>query len=219
MKGVRMSFIETYQWEIFITLEVLSWVSLILFGLLRYFFNQRKKSMVFLVLFVALIGMEALFGWFMYLETGEMSTIQLVITVFVLYAITFGFSDFKKLDRWMRKYIGKWRGIDLLTDQDKLIMRRNEDPRYIARKYRRSSMIHLLIFVSVQIGFWMYSLSSFEEALPYIKDLSWLGADDYTITPYANDTLYGISLIWGFAFIVDFIYSWSYTLFPSDKSD
>lgn len=214
-----MSFIETYQWEIFITLEVFSWVSLVLFGLLRYLFDQQKRSMIFIVLFVAFIGMEAIFGWLMYLETGEMSTIQLVITVFVLYAVTFGISDFKKLDRWMRKHIGKWREIDLLTDQDKFIMRRNEDPTYIAKKYRRSSMIHAIVFVGVQIGFWMYSLSSFDEALPYVKDLSWIGTDDYTITPYANDTLYGISLIWGIVFIADFLYSWSYTLFPSDKSD
>lgn len=213
-----MSFIQLYEWEIIITLEIISWISLICFGILRYFFDKRRLSMIFLIIFVALIGVEALVGWMIYQETGELSTIQIVITIFVLYAITFGISDFKKLDRWMRKVIGKWRGINLLTDQDKLIMKRAKDPKYIAKKYRKSSIIHLLIFLAVQVGFWTYSLTSIEEAITYIKDFSWIGAEDYLVTPYANETLYGISMVWGIVFIIDFIYSWSYTLFPSDKA-
>src|SRR5699024_10731176 len=85
-RGACMSFIETYQWEIFIVLEVISWISLFIFGVLRYFFDKRKLSMYFLILFVTFIGVEALLGWFIYIETGELSTIQLVITIFVIYA-------------------------------------------------------------------------------------------------------------------------------------
>lgn len=210
-----MSFMETYQWEIIIVLEVISWVSLLIFGVTRYFFDKRKLSKYFLILFISFIGIEALVGWFIYVETGELSTIQLVITVFVVYAITFGVSDFKKLDRWMRKHIGKLRGIDLLTEKDRAIMKRDKDPSYIAKKYRVSSLIHLVLFVAVQIGFLVYSLGSLSDVVPYIKDLSWIGTEDYTITPYANDTLYGISMVWGIVFIADFLYSWSYTLFPS----
>lgn len=210
-----MSFIETYQWEIFIVLEVISWISLFIFGVLRYFFDKRKLSMYFLILFVTFIGVEALLGWFIYIETGELSTIQLVITIFVIYAMTFGYSDFKKLDRWMRKNIGKLRGIDLLTEEDRMIMKRDKDPAYLAKKYRVSSLIHLVVFVAVQMGFIVYSLGNLSDVAPYIKDFSWIGADDYTSSPYANDTLYGISMVWGIVFIADFLYSWLYTLFPS----
>ena len=50
------------------------------------------------------------------------------------YAATFGISDFKKLDRWMRKHIGKWRGVELLADKDISIMGKQKDPKYIAKK-------------------------------------------------------------------------------------
>lgn len=213
-----MSFLQTYQWEIIIVIEIISWIALILFGILRYVLDKRRQSIIFLVLFVGLIGFEALVGWLIYRETGELSTIQIVITIFVFYAITFGISDFKKLDRWMRQKIGNWRKIDLLTEKDKGILIRDKDPKYIAKKNRISSFIHLSIFLAVQIGFWMYSVASLEEALTYVKDLSWIGEGDFKTSPYANETLYSISMVWGIVFVVDFIYSWSYTIFPAKKS-
>src|SRR5699024_6098336 len=55
------------------------------------------------------------------------------------------------------------------------------------------------------------------EAKEYALDLSWVDTGDPDISPYPNDMFYGIGMIWGIAFVVDFIYSWSYTLFPSKK--
>ncbi|WP_306373270.1 hypothetical protein [Salirhabdus sp. Marseille-P4669] len=144
-----------------------------------------------------------------------MSTFQIVITVFLVYACTFGISDFKKLDRWMRSKIGNFRGVDLLTEQDKYVMEKQKNPKYIAKKYRISSIIHLLLFLFVQIIFLSYSLNHFDQVQYYLTDLSWIGTENVEETPYANDSLYRISMIWGLIFIVDFIYSWSYTVFPS----
>lgn len=212
-----LGLLEMYQWEFFVTLEIISVISLLLFGLFRYFFDKKRTSLMFISLFIGLIIFEAMLGWLLYQRTGVISTFQLVIIVFVIYAMTFGVADFKKLDRWMRQKIGSWRGIELLTDKDKEIIKRDKDPKYIARKYRWSSMIHLIIFTTVQIIFWSYGTSSMDEMLIYVKDLSWIGTEDWTITPYANETVYGISMVWGLIFIIDFIYSWSYTIFPSDK--
>ncbi len=47
--------------------------------------------------------LEAILAWLLYRETGEISSLQIIITIFVLYAITFGYQDFRKLDRWMKK--------------------------------------------------------------------------------------------------------------------
>jgi len=212
-----LNILEMYQWEIFITLEIISVISLLLFGVFRYFFDKKRVSLMFIGLFIGLIMFEALLGWVLYQRTGVISNFQLVIIVFVVYAMTFGIADFKKLDRWMRKKVGSWRGIDLLTEKDKTIMKRDKDPKYIARKYRWSSFFHLVIFVTVQIIFLSYGTSSIDEMLAYLKDLSWVGTEDWTITPYANETIYGISMVWGIVFIADFIYSWSYTIFPSEK--
>lgn len=206
-----------HQVEIFIVIEVLSLVSLLLFGIVRYLVNKYRLSLAFIFLFILFIACEAIMAWIIYQETGEISNLLIIITVFVLYACTFGISDFKKLDRWMRKHIGKWRGVELLTEKDMQIMARQKDPKHIARKYRWSSTIHLGIFVTVQIGFWIYGTNSIQEMFYYVKDLSWIGTENIAETPYANETIYGISMVWGLVFVVDFIWSWSYTVFPSQS--
>ncbi|MDX8047256.1 hypothetical protein SH601_14900 [Gracilibacillus sp. S3-1-1] len=212
-----MDFILEYQWEIFILAEVLSAASLLLFGIFRYLYNRQKFIISFLLLFIILMVLEAALAILIYNETRKISTFQIIITVFVLYACTFGISDFKKLDRWMRLKIGNWRGIELLTEKEKYVMKKQKDSKYIAKKYRYSSILHMLIFGSTQLIFWFISLDSMEQALPYLTDLSWVGTEFVEVTPYFNETLYGISMVWGLVFLIDFIYSWSYTIFPSKQ--
>ncbi|GGB52362.1 hypothetical protein F3157_14720 [Virgibacillus dakarensis] len=207
----------SYQWELFIAIEVLSFASLLLFGIVRYLFDKRNVSLLFLFCFVALLVLEAILAVFIYGETGEISKFQIIITVFVVYACTFGIFDFMKLDRWMRKVIGGWRNVQLLSAKDIEIMNRQKDPQYMAKKYRWSSIAHLIVFVGFQIAFWIYGTGGAAQSLEYIKDLSWIGTENVMETPYANETIYGISMVWGIAFIADFIYSWSYTIFPSNS--
>lgn len=215
--GLRMDIILKYNWEIFITLEVLSMGALILFGVLRYFFNKFRVSLLFIALFIFILLLESGLALFVYFETGEISTFQIVIAVFIVYALTFGINDFLKLDQWMRIKIGKFRGVDLLTEKDHKIIKRNEDPRYIARKNRISAYIHLMIFVIGQSVLWMMGTDSLEEMKMYLTDFSWLENKVAEGTPYPNDITLGIGVIWGIAFIADFLYSWSYTLFPKEK--
>lgn len=214
-----MAFILTYQWNIFITIEVLSLLSLLLFGIFRYFFSKRKFSTFFIAAFLGLLLSEALLGLYVFLETGEISTFLIVIMVFLVYACTFGIVDFIRLDRWMRDKVGKFRGVDLLTEKDRYIMKRNRDPKYLAKKYRITSTIHLIIFVIGQAILWSMGTDSIAEAKSYLTDLSWVETGAYENSPYPNEMLYGVGMIWGIAFVVDFIYSWSYTIFPDKKGD
>lgn len=210
-----MEFLLKFQWEIFIIIEVLSVVSLLLFGIVRYLMNKKKLSFLFIGTFLMLLVLEALLAVVLYQETGEISTFQIVITIFVLYACTFGIADFKKLDRWMRKKIGGWRGEELLTDKDYQIIEQNKNPKYLARKYRWTSTAHLIVFVIVQFIFWKLGTANMEELVGYARDLSWMEAGTYENSPYPNETLYAIGMLWGIIFVVDFIWSWSYTIFPS----
>ncbi|WP_100012416.1 hypothetical protein [Lentibacillus sediminis] len=209
-----------YQWELFIFAEVLSVISLFLFGIVRYLFGKQRLSLFFLLAFLVLLVFEALLAMLIYQETGEISTFQIVITIFVIYACTFGIADFRKLDRWMRSKIGKWRGVKLLTDKDIAIMSKQKDPGYIAKKYRRSAMLHLAIFTAVQLGIWLYTSNSTEQFMQYITDLSWVsmeGTENLAETPYPNELLYGLSQLWALVFVIDFLYSWSYTVFPANR--
>src|SRR5690625_2402539 len=108
----------TFQWEAFIFLEVLSWIFLLLFLIVRYAFGKESLGRLFLTLFVLFIFLEALLAFIVYQKTGEISTFQVVIFIFVVYACTFGISDFKKLDRYIKMKVGIWRGVELLTEKD-----------------------------------------------------------------------------------------------------
>jgi len=171
--------------------------------------------MLFILTFLVLLAVEALLAFMIYQVTGEISTFQIVIMVFIIYACTFGILDFKKLDRWMRIKIGKWRGVELLTEKDYRIMKRDKDPKYLAKKYRWTSTIHLIVFIVGQSVLWTYGTRDMDEMLSYLRDLSWIEAGTVKSSPYANETMYGIGMIWGIVFIADFIYSWSYTFFPA----
>ncbi|API92588.1 hypothetical protein J32TS6_17810 [Virgibacillus pantothenticus] len=212
---VVLEFVVHYSWELFIAAEVLSLGSLILFGIFRYFLNKPKLGVLFILLFLFLLTAEALLGVYVYEQTGEISTFLIVITIFVIYACTFGIVDFLRLDRWMRSKIGKMRGVELLTEKDYAIMRRNKDPKYIAKKYRISSLIHLVIFLVVQTIFWSLGTDSWQEMKSYLTDLSWLEQGEAKNSPYPNETIFSIGMIWSIVFVADFIYSWSYTIFPS----
>ena len=212
-----MDAILTYQWEIFIAAEVFSLLSLFLFGVFRYFFIKTRFSIVFILLFILLLLCEALVGLYVYQATGKVSTFTIIIIIFVAYACTFGVFDFMRIDRWMRRKIGSWRGIELLTEKDYMILERNRNPKYVAKKYRISSLLHLVVFVIGQSIFWWMGTESIAEMKFYLTDFSWLNERNAEQSPYSNETFYTIGVIWGIAFIADFIYSWFYTLFPSTK--
>lgn len=210
-----MTFLVEQQWLIFIMLEVLMLVFLLAFGICRYALDQRGTSRLLLVLFVTCIGLEALLAYAIYTETKEFSTFHIVIGIFILYACTFGISDFRKLDRWMRQKIGKWRKVELLTEKDYAIIQKQENPSYVAKKYRISSLIHLVIFAIVQIILLRNGVDSFAELKGYLTDFSWVEEGNYENSPYGSDLAFGIGVIWTIVFVVDFLYSWSYTVFPS----
>lgn len=213
-----MDFLIEFQWELFIAAEVFSIISLLLFGYFRYFLGQQRISFLFILGFIGFLILEVLLGLYIYERTGEFSTILLVITIFVIYACTFGIADFIRLDRWMRRKIGQFRGVELLSEKDYDIIERNKNPKYIAKKYRISAFIHLIIFVIVQAIFWYLGTSSTNEMIEYITDFSWIETGSAANSPYANETMYAIGIIWGIVFIVDFLYSISYTIFPSKKA-
>lgn len=203
-----------YQWEIFIGLEILSVICLLIFGFVRYMLGKKSLSHLFIGGFLLFLVCEALLSLMIYRETGEFGTFQIVIIIFVIYACTFGISDFKRLDRWMRKKVGEWKKEELLTEKDYALMEMQANPKYIAKKNRRSAMIHLVLFIAVQSVFWYMGTNSFEEMLRFLSDWSWIESGDYLLSPYPNETLYAIGIIWGIVFIVDFIWSLSYTIFP-----
>lgn len=88
------------------------------------------------------------------------------------------------------KKIGKLRGVELLTDKDYEIIKKNNNPKYIAKKYRVSSYIHLVLFITVQAILWVVGTESLAEIKMYLSDFSWLGNGNAKGSPYPNDAAY-----------------------------
>ena len=206
-----------HQWGIFITIEILSIISLFIFGFLRYLFNKQRISLLAIGAFLVLLLIEALLGILIYQETKEISTFQIVIIIFVVYACTFGIIDFLKLDRWMRKTVGKWRNVELLTNKDYAIIKREKNPKFVAKKYRVTSTIHLVLFLIGQSILWFYGTGSLNGMLKFLTDFTWVEAGTAEQSPYANEAAYSIGMIWTLVFVIDLIYSWSFTIFPAKQ--
>lgn len=206
-----------YQWELFIAAEVLSWASLILFMLVRYAFNRQRLSVVFLLGFLILTIFEAVLAYAAYRQTGEISSFQIIVLVFIVYACTFGIADFKNLDRTIRKKVGSWRGVDLLTDHDRKMLSLRQSPRYKAKKARQWWYGHALVYLIGHFVFWSLYGQPGSSFTDWITDWSWWNEEENAVSPYINEGITRISRIWTLIFILDTIISWSYTLFPDKE--
>lgn len=210
-----MEWFQTYQWEVFIFLEIASWIFLLLFLLLRYAFDRVKIGQIFLLLFLLFIIFEGILAFINYRQTGEIETFQIVVFIFIIYACTFGISDFKKLDRYIKQTVGKWRKVDLLTEKDRAIMEKQQNPKYIARRYRLWWYGHTTAFIIANIVFWQLYGDKATEFLSYIEDWSWFEEETIHHAPYKHEMVMNIVRLWLVIYVIDTIIAWSYTFFPS----
>lgn len=212
-----MSFLINNHWAIFIALEISSLLFLILFALIRYWITNKRFGSMFLILFIGALVFEALLAFIVYRETGEISTFQIVIVIFIIYASTFGISDFKRLDRYIKQKVGKWKGIDLLTKEEKDIISHLQDPKVIARRSRYWFYAHTVVIVIGLLIFWtMYGNKDYSQ-LHFVMNLEWFNDEDITPQPFLNDTIVNIVRLWLIVYIVDSIINWSYTIFSNEK--
>lgn len=210
-------FITDNQVEVFIGLEILSLLFLLTFLILRYATSKHQVSKTFLGLFIFCIFLEACLAVFIYQQIGEISTLQVVIIIFVIYAFTFGIADFKKLDRFIKRKVGEFRGVNLLTEADVRQMEREKDYKYIARKNRIWWYTHAFVFVIVHYLFWIYDGNHAHDLMYYLSDFSWWKDSDVSRSPFQSEGILQASMLWSIIFILDTIISWSYTLFPDKK--
>ena len=212
-----MEWFQTYQWEVFIFLEIASWIFLFLFLLLRYAFDRVKIGQIFLLLFLLFIIFEGILAFINYRQTGEIDTFQIVVFIFIIYACTFGISDFKKLDRYIKQTVGKWRKVDLLTEKDRAVMEKQQNPKYIARRYRLWWYGHTIAFIIANIIFWQLYGDKATEFFSYIQDWSWFEEETIHHAPYKHEMVMNIVRLWLVIYVIDTIIAWSYTFFPSKK--
>jgi hypothetical protein len=89
------------KWVLAIALEAAFWLMLAAFLVLRYRYEMEGVTRFFVIgVVIDTAGILALGVWD-YAETGEVSGYTLFIAALIVYSLTFGKKDMRRLDRWM----------------------------------------------------------------------------------------------------------------------
>lgn len=193
-----MDYILEYKWFFLIGAEVSFWVLSFAFLLLRYMLDLDRASFVVLALIVVDNLFIAGLGVVDYLRTGEFAAYQLIALAIIVYCLTLGKRDFKRLDAYMKRKVASWKGRGSSFAEASPGKRA---PREKAAGQRRGFYWRLAAFV---VG----------QAVLFAAGESWLAAQLAGGMIVEPSALMNAGRIWAMVFVVDAIWSFSYTFFP-----
>lgn len=98
-----MEFVLDNKWFFLIGAEVSFWVLSVAFLALRYLFDLDRASLVILALIVLDNALIAGLGFLDYQRTGEFASYQIVAAAIVVYGLTYGKKDFRRLDAYLKR--------------------------------------------------------------------------------------------------------------------
>ncbi|MFC0190047.1 hypothetical protein ACFFJY_17260 [Fictibacillus aquaticus] len=210
-----MDFVLEHKWVFLIAAEVFFWIFMLTFLVLRYWFKLHKMSVLFMGLFIVNDLWIATMGFFDYLKTGEFASYQVIILILIVYAFTYGKSDFKKLDYAIQKRVAKMKG-EPMPDLHRPVALYGKD---LARKERKQFTVHFLVFCLVHIVLlFVAGLSDQFTQNQSIQQMltEWFNSKD-GLYPFDNQTMNNLSRIWTIILVVDGVISLSYTVFPKQE--
>src|SRR5699024_5578213 len=108
-----ISFLMKYKWSLVIVAEILFFVLLGAFFIMRYWFKKPKIGYVFVVLLILNELFIALIAIYDYVETGKVSSFQVITVLFFIYLISLGKKDFLQLESFFKRKIASWRGVSV----------------------------------------------------------------------------------------------------------
>ncbi|QKY71245.1 hypothetical protein [Lentibacillus sp. CBA3610] len=208
-----IEFIIDYKWYFFIAGEIIFWGSLIGFLMLRYAFNLEKLSKYAIVLWLASDLWLVTIGILDYMRSGTFDRFQIIIVIFVIYALTAGKKDFRRLDRWIQRKIARLKG-DEVSEIDGGSERHLYGKEH-AKSERKKFYGHFLIFVAIHVGFIFFLGYHPSSLVELIHNLDAIDKDDSLkqVTKLISGTS-GISAIWTLILVIDFLWTFSYTIWP-----
>lgn len=205
-----IEFILQYKWLFLILGEVIFWVSLLGFFIVRYAFGLEKLSKYFIFLWLTSDAWLLALGVMDYRNTGTFDTFQVIIVIFLLYALTFGRNDMRKLDQWMKRNIRKWKGEPPVEEE-------KEEKLFgldYAVKQGKEFALHALMYASVLFILSFFSdfrspneilkLNDFGDALGHLIEKGW----------FTDPTIGKITGIWMLILIIDAVITVTYFIFP-----
>lgn len=106
------------KWLFLIFGEVFFSVCITCFLLLRYWFQLNRSSFILIILLILSDSWLVLIGMLDYAHTKSIDLFHIVTMLFLLYALTIGKKDIKKLDEQIKEKVAKWKGRSPDQDQD-----------------------------------------------------------------------------------------------------
>lgn len=200
-------FLIQYKWQLIIIGEALFLVFISAFFIMRYWFHQHVIALGAVLLLIVNELFLALLAIFDYMKTGKVDSFQIITILFFIYLLFEGKKDFRKLDLYFKRKVNEWKGIavPVLPQEEK--SKTVKYGRIHAKQERRGWYEHLLIFIIAQIIF--LNVSSFSG----FGNISFnsIGA---LFKIYEDEQINKANSIWGIILVIDFIWSFSYTLWP-----
>ncbi|WP_110111909.1 hypothetical protein [Bacillus sp. CGMCC 1.16541] len=102
-----MNVILDYKWLFFIGSELFFFFCTAGFLLLRYWFQLHQLSIIPVILFFLGEACLVALGIYDYIATGSFNVFQLIILLFVIYAVTAGKQELLKLDERIKREVAK----------------------------------------------------------------------------------------------------------------
>ncbi|WP_026691701.1 hypothetical protein [Alteribacter aurantiacus] len=206
-----------YQWELFIATEVIAIVAIVAFTICRYLLKSNSGTKISLWLFILSNVFDVIVGFFIYRHTGELSTFQVVVFIFVVYAITFGRSDFLKLDYWLRTQIDRYFHTSHVSEDER---QRMNEKKNSGRESLREWGLHVLLFTIVNVSFFLVFPSTqvaLTEALQVDGLVRWFESPE-AFGLFGEPALNQVVIIWVLILFIDTVVTMSYLLFPDEKT-
>ena len=97
------------KWMLLIAMEAFAWIATLGFVVLRYWFGRERASIVALVAMIVDTFGILLLGVVDWIRTGRLSAYQIVIAALLVYALTLGREDARRLDRWLGVRVSRLR--------------------------------------------------------------------------------------------------------------
>lgn len=207
-----IDFILEYRWIFFILGEIVFWVSIVSFLLLRYGFGLEKLSKYVIIIWLLSDLWLLTLGVMDYVKTGVIDSFQIIIVVVLAYALTSGKSDLQKLDNLIKRKLAKRKGQPLSTEENDLhnkTLGRFEH----AKKEARRLAVHITIYLVVMgILIILYGLKPLDLSLAnnIIDKFTYLIGNGFINHEFASN----ISGLWTLVIFVNTLYTLSHFIFP-----
>lgn len=202
-----METIYDLKWGLFLGAEILFWLLIVIFLVTRYWFELERISQWCIVFVILSNVFQAFLAGVDIYYKGEVSIFQIVIIIFIFYAVTYGSKDFQKLDRFIRKKVSTYKNkrTDARQISGGFSSPSNEEVRAYVKQRKVLFQMNLVAFIILHFIWTFIFANEMLQTMSLIENVyywyEW--AHHPLLGIYSIPTLNLVSYIWGIVLLFD----------------